>query len=241
MKLNLPNNATTTLAGALNESATTVLLAPGSGVKFPALDAGEFFPLTLVTTVDGDPRREIVYVTARNVDSLTVLRAQEGTVASAFSAGDYAGAHITAGCLALKADLEGATFTGDVDLSDKKLKRAILVDCANAYVGTQTTPNTLDLSKGPVHHWAPGVGAQTLNIINWPTEGHGECFIYGKDLGGATITVAGSPVYFRNDNGTHTVSNSLNSNHGVTLQTNGLNFILLWSPDGGVTRYCKVA
>lgn len=241
MKLKLPNNAVTTLAGALSESATTVLLAPGTGVKFPALGTDEFFPLTLVTTVNGEPRREIVYATARNVDSLTVLRAREGTTASTFSAGDYAGSHWTGGCADLKADLEGATFTGDVSLSDRKLKQAVLVDCAEAYFDNGSN-NTFDLSVARVQRWKPNTGAQTLTITGWPPAGaHGEGLIYLADGGGATITIAGNPVNFRNDNGTNTVSNNLSTNHGVTLQTNGINFILFWSPDGGVTRYFKVA
>lgn len=241
MKLKLTNNADTTLAGAINASASTILLAPGTGAKFPSLAANEFFPLTLVRTQSGEPAREIVYVTARDVDSLTVLRAQENTVANTFSAGDYAGCHPTAGCFASKADLDGAKFTGDVDLSDKKLSQAVLTDCADAFYDNGSG-NTIDISKGRVQRWSPGVGQQTLTITGWPPAGaHGELFIYGLNLGGATISIAGAPVNFRNDNGSNTLSSNLNANHGVALQTNGINFILLWSPDGGLTRYCRVA
>lgn len=241
MKLKLTNNADTTLAGALTTGATTVLLAPGTGAKFPSLAEGEFFPLTLVRTQGGEPVREIVYATARNVDSLTVLRAQEGTIAATFSAGDYAGCHPTAGCFASKADTDGATFTGDVDLSDKKLTQAVLTDCADAFYDNGSG-NTIDLTKARVQRWSPGVGQQTLTITGWPPSGaHGELLIYGMNLGGSTITIAGAPVNFRNDNGSNTQSNNLNANHGVALQTSGINFILIWSPDGGQTRYCKVA
>lgn len=241
MKLKLTNNADTTLAGALTAAATTVLLAPGAGAKFPSLVDGDFFPLTLIKTVNGVATREIVHVTASNVDSLTVLRAQEGTVASTFSAGDYAGCHPTAACFAGKADLDGAKFNGDLDLSDKKLTQAVLTDCADAFYDNGSG-NTIDLTKGRVQRWSPGVGQQTLTITGWPPAGaHGELFIYGMNLGGATITIAGAPVNFRNDNGTNTQSNNLNANHGVALQTSGINFILIWSPDGGLTRYCKVA
>jgi hypothetical protein len=240
MKLKLTNNAETTLAGAINETATTVLLRAGSGQFFPVLGAGEFFPMTLVKTSGGTPAREIVYVTARNVDSCTVLRAQEGTLAQAFSTGDYAGSHLTAGCVAKKADLDGATFEGTVDMGDNQITQAILRDCAQAYKPDAT--NAIDIRNGSAQRWAPGVGAQTMAITGWPPAGaHGELLLYLVNGGAATITIDGQPVNFVNSDGTFSRSNSLNSNHGAALQTNGLDMIMFWSPDGGITRYAKVA
>lgn len=240
MKLKLTNNAETTLAGAINEEATTILLTPGTGQFFPTLAPGEFFPMTLVKSSAGQPGREIVYVTARNVDSCTVLRAQENTQAIPFSTGDYAGGHLTAGCVAMKADLDGATFAGDVDMSDNRIRQAILQDCAPAYKGDAL--NTIDLRNGNAQRWAPGAGAQTLTIIGWPPAGaHGELLLYLVNGGAAAITIDGLPVNFLNSDGTFTRSNSLNSNHGAALQTNGVDMIMFWSPDNGFTRYAKVA
>lgn len=241
MKLVLSNNAEATLAGAVDQVTTTVLLAPGTGILFPVVGAGQFFPLTLVKLVEGAPQREIVYVTARDVDSCTVLRAQEATVALTFSAGDYAGCHPTAGCFGKKADLDGASFTGPVDLADQTLSGAVLKDCALAF-NDAAAATTIDIRNGPAQAWAPAAGPVTLTITGWPPAGtHGELLIYGTNLGAATITLAGAPVNFINsDSGAFTRSNSLNSNSGAALQTSGLDFVLLWSPDGGVTRYCKV-
>lgn len=240
MKLKLKNNAETILAGAVSETSTTVILSPGTGSKFPQLSANEFFPLTLVKTTGGVAVREIVYVTARNVDSCTVTRAQEDTVAASFSAGDYAGCHATAGAFASKADLDGASFTGPVDFADQKVTRAILTDCADAY-NDNAAVNTIDISKGKAQNWAPGTGAQTLTLTGWPPVGsHGEVLIYGRNLGSATITIAGNPVNFIKSDGTFATSNSLNSNHGATLQTSGLDLVIFISPDGGTTKYCKV-
>lgn len=240
MKLKLTNNAETTLAGSVSEVSTTVILAPGSGQRFPQLAAGDFFPLTLVKTVAGNALREIVYVIARNVDSCTVLRAQEGTIASTFSAGDYAGGHLTAGCVDLAMPKEGGIFSGDIDMSDKKVKQAVFVDCADAYIDN-VAANTIDISTGKAQGWSPAAGAQTLTLTGWPAAGlHGEVMIYGVNLGAATITIAGTPVNFVRDTGAFTASNSLNSNHGATLQTTGIDFVIFWSRDGGATRYCKV-
>lgn len=241
MKLRLTNNAESTLAGAVDELTTTVLLAPGTGVLFPVLASGEFFPMTLVKLVDGEPRREITYVTARNIDSCTVLRAQENTIASAFGAGDYAGCNPTAGVFSKKADLDGASFTGPVDLADQPLTGAVLKDCTLA-MGAADQSNIIDLRNGAVQSWAPPAGVVTLTINGWPPAGtHGELLIYGTNLGAATIAIAGAPVNWINaDNGTFTRSTSMSSNSGIALQTAGLDFVLLWSPDGGVTRYGKV-
>lgn len=239
MKLKLTNNAESLLAGAIGTTDTTVLLTPGSGALFPVLGSGEFFPLTLVKTTGGTPAREILYVTARSGDSCTVLRAQEGTTAIAFSSGDYAGCHLTAGCVASKADLSGANFVGPVNMANCRLTQAVTTDCAQAF-NDNLAATTMDISVAPVQRWTPGTGAKTLTITGWPTNGHGELMIYGTNLGAATIAIAGSPVKFVNSDGSFTSSSSLNANHGATLQTSGLDFILFWSPDGGATRYAKV-
>lgn len=240
MKLKLSNNAETILSGAINETATTALLSPGTGQLFPQLGANEFFPMTLTRLNAGAALREIVYVTARNGDSCTILRAQEGTQAISFSAGDSAGCRLTAGAMQKKADLDGANFLGPVDFADQKVTQAILTDCADAY-NDNLAVNTIDIRKGKAQRWAPAAGAQTLTIIGWPPAGaHGELMIHGFNLGLSTITIAGSPVRFITDTGAFVSSNSLNANHGATLQTNGLDFVILWSPDGGTTTYCKV-
>lgn len=85
MPLKLTNNATSKLAGALTASSTSLAVSPGDGAKFPALTAGDWFPLTLVKP---DGSLEIVRCTARSSDTFTITRAQEGTAALAFSAGD---------------------------------------------------------------------------------------------------------------------------------------------------------
>lgn len=240
MKFLMSNVGETTLAGALSEAATTVLLAPGTGVKFPQPGLNEFFPLTLIKTVNGEATREIVYVTARNIDSCTVIRAREGTIAATFSAGDYAGNHLTAACLGQLMQQDGGAFAGPVDFNDNVVSQALMKDCADAYKG-DNVGNTLDIRNGKAQRWAPGTGVQTLTITGWPGNGgHGELLIYGENLGSANIAIAGAPVNFVLDTGKFAVSNSLTTNHGVALQTNGLDFIAFWSPDGGATRYCKV-
>lgn len=90
------NDATSTLAGAITNVATTVNLQAGGGALFPNPGAGQYFVLTFIDAATG-LIKEIVQVTARVVDALTIVRAQEGTTAKAWLAGDIAASLWTAG------------------------------------------------------------------------------------------------------------------------------------------------
>jgi hypothetical protein len=87
------NNATALLAASISTSGTTLVLAAGTGIKFPVLTGSDFFYGTLY---DSSGNYEIVKVTARASDSLTIVRAQEGTTALAFSSGNAFAQRLTA-------------------------------------------------------------------------------------------------------------------------------------------------
>ena len=119
------NNAVSRLAGNITNIATTLTITPGDGAKFPALGAGEYFPATLVKA---DGTLEIVKVTARSTDTLTIERAIEPVggvqAAHSFSAGDKIELRMTAGSLAGEIDrmetavaITGGTITGITDLA----------------------------------------------------------------------------------------------------------------------------
>lgn len=84
------NNAKTTLAADLNDSATSATVVNGN--LFPSLSSGEHF----YCTFDDGTNTEIVKVTARSTHVLTIVRAQDNTSARAFSSGDRAELRITA-------------------------------------------------------------------------------------------------------------------------------------------------
>ena len=94
MGLKLKNDAVSRLASGISSSATTITLTPGTGLLFPTLSTGDYFPATLIKS---DGSREIVRVTARSTDVLTVIRAQEGTTALTFNANDRIELRLTAG------------------------------------------------------------------------------------------------------------------------------------------------
>ncbi|WP_336981855.1 MULTISPECIES: gp53-like domain-containing protein [unclassified Cedecea] len=93
------NNAQTVLAAGISATATSITVNTGTGVLFPSPSAGvSFFKLTLVDAATGQ-LTEIVHVTARTGDTMAIDRAQEGTVARAWSANDIAANMMTAGTL----------------------------------------------------------------------------------------------------------------------------------------------
>jgi hypothetical protein len=101
------NNAHSTLASGISDSATSITVASGHGARFPTLTGSQFFFATLIDTSNN---LEIVKCTARSSDVLTVTRAQESTSAQAFSSGDRIELRITAaGLAAVTADATTST------------------------------------------------------------------------------------------------------------------------------------
>lgn len=78
MVLKLSNNATTTTAVAIGTGDTSVTVATDTGALFPIMGAGDYFYATMQTVTNA---YEIVRVTARVNDTMTIVRAQEGTLA----------------------------------------------------------------------------------------------------------------------------------------------------------------
>ena len=81
------NSAKTALTGSINTFATTINVTSGDGALFPAVSSSgtDYFYITLI---DSALNTEIVKCTNRAGDALTIVRAQDGTTARSFSAGD---------------------------------------------------------------------------------------------------------------------------------------------------------
>ena len=77
------NNATTTITARISNTDTTITVATGTGALFPVLGTGDFFQATLQDT---NGNFELVKVTARTDDIMTVVRGQDGTLAIPFPA-----------------------------------------------------------------------------------------------------------------------------------------------------------
>jgi hypothetical protein len=94
MAVKLKNNARGFLSVAITQSDTQLVLTSGTGASFPVLVSGDTFFATLVSA---DGLSEIVNVTARSGDTLTVTRAAESTTALSFNPGTLVELRVTAG------------------------------------------------------------------------------------------------------------------------------------------------
>ena len=95
MSVLFTNNATTTLASSITNVATSLTVASGKGALFPTITGTDYTMCTLQNTAG--TTTEIVKVTALSGDVFTIVRAQEGTTASAFASGDKFELRVTAG------------------------------------------------------------------------------------------------------------------------------------------------
>ncbi len=93
------NAASTTLATAISSVSTTINVASGAGALFPNPGSNQYFLATLSPATPGAQPSEIVLVSARSSDALTVTRAQEGTTAQAWGTGAIVQNLITAGTM----------------------------------------------------------------------------------------------------------------------------------------------
>jgi len=89
------NNAASTLASSILAGDLSLTVATGEGALFPSPSGGDYFHATL----DDGVNIEIVRVTARSSDTLTIVRAQQGTAAAGFGAGTAVQIRITASTL----------------------------------------------------------------------------------------------------------------------------------------------
>lgn len=153
------NNASTTLAASITAAATSLSVTAGTGALFPALSGTQFFTATLQHIVAGVVTAyEIILVEARSTDTFTsIVRAQEGTAAQAWSAGD------TVALLPTAAGLAG--FAQADSLQVQAGNFGLDVGSANAY-SVVLTPALAAHVQGMPIWWLAGhtsTGASTFN------------------------------------------------------------------------------
>lgn len=131
MAVLVKNNAYSTLASGISDVATSITLATGTGTRFPSIGGSDYFYATLIDTSNN---LEVVKVTARSTDALTVTRAQDGTTARAYSTGDRIEMRV---CAALIADIRDTIAPGDDTVTTAKI-----VDDAVTYAKMQNVSAT---------------------------------------------------------------------------------------------------
>ena len=198
MAVKFANNAYSTLAASITSGATSVTLTTGEGARFPTLTGADYFYATLI---DSSNNLEIVKVTARSTDVLTVVRASESTTARAYASGDRIEQRVTAAGLAANSDLVNDTtpqLGGDLDLNSNDITGMVIGtdvqaydadttknDVANTFTTTQTLKGiteteatssastyTIDLALGTLFE----VTHASLCTVTMPTAAAGKAF-----------------------------------------------------------------
>jgi hypothetical protein len=176
------NNAATTLASSITSGATSLTVASTTGALFPSPTGGDFFALTLAPA-GSESVIEIVYVTARTGDVMTITRGQDGTGAAAWSAADKAELRINAGFLNA-----AATKTDTQTLTNKTLTNPTLngfIEGGTTASGTAFSP---DFTAGSDFEYTT-TGNATITL---PTAVAGRSYTITVIYGGThTVTFAG--------------------------------------------------
>lgn len=177
MTIKYTNNASADLATSINSSSTSIVVQSGSGAKFPALSSGDYFFATLI---DSSNNIEIVRVTARSNDTLTVVRAQDGTTARSYPAGSKIELRIVAAGLNSFAQLDdNQTFTGLVSFSQT----------INGNAATATTLQTARTINGVSFDGSANINVNNVNALTFNNGGAGAAS--GTTFnGGAAATIS---------------------------------------------------
>ena len=95
--LQFANNALSALASPITSTDTTIYLQAGTGALFPTPTSGQAFLATIYN--NSSTSYEIVLVTARAGDTVTIVRAQENTMAQTWLTGNSFGMYPTKGTM----------------------------------------------------------------------------------------------------------------------------------------------
>lgn len=109
------NNASSNLSASITSTATSLSVTFGTGAEFPNPGGSDYFYATLS---DAAGNIEIIKVTARSSDTLTIVRGQDGTIARAWANSDKIELRLTAGGLSdLKNDTLALVNNGQLTVS----------------------------------------------------------------------------------------------------------------------------
>jgi hypothetical protein len=173
------NNGVSSLDGAITNVTTAVNLTATEGALFQAPTGGDF---ELITVFDGatigvSTNVEIMKVTARTGDALTVVRGQEGTVGFAFSSAAGVEATATAGSFSDLAKGRAGLLQGVTEVVHTAATVDIDPANGNIQVRTLVANETLTFSNIAPGQYVDltvikGAFVLTLtNIVEWINDG----------------------------------------------------------------------
>ena len=179
----LKNRASGTLSTAISAADTGIALTYGDGAEFPTITASDYYFYATIESTAGTS--EIVKVTARSGDSLTVTRAQEGTTAAAFAAGSRFEQRVTAQSIIDKITDSSVTLAGtnswtgvqtfggattEIYKSGSAAKLRIFGTGGSLYHGLRTVTSTLTFDYGGTDYLT-ATSAGVVSFVNTPLVG----------------------------------------------------------------------
>lgn len=162
------NNATATIAATITNTDTTIVLAAGLGNTFPLPTGSNYFYATLFDNVGN---YEIVKCTARVTDTLTVVRAQDGTNPLPFNSGSGFAMRPVAAIFNNLVQLDGAqTISGSKTFSSAIIASAGVTGNLSGNVTGNVTGNvngnvTGNLTGNVIGNADTATNATTANSI----------------------------------------------------------------------------
>lgn len=153
------NNAVSSLASGIDESALIVKLAPGGGDKFPVLNKDDFFLITVFEYLEKvEVKHEIMRCTVRNGDELHVERGEESTGRQKFDPGAIVELRLTAG--AVLPVYRGALTTA---LNEAPI---VSVPSASSLAITRLNANTIEVTGNvPIEAFEAGTAGMTRRTL----------------------------------------------------------------------------
>jgi len=208
------NNAVTTLAAGISNSATTITLASGEAFAYVGADVGLIQALTITDPTNGLPP-EVVYATAiPGAGQRTVTRGEDGTTAQTWGAGAIVSARVTAGMLGSFAQVtDGALSLSESGIRGRnwlgedavqtggfpvlQLVRSNLGGpsyVADGNVSREVVGGTLHLNLGATAAWASGVNYGPHSVVVSPTPDSLQ-YCYEPSISGASSQTTTTPSF----------------------------------------------
>lgn len=224
------NNASTTLASEISNSATTIVVATGTGSLFPTISSvDDYFNVTIT---DSAKHIEIVTVTARTGDTFTVMRGMENTTARAWLASDILELRITKGLLdQLKLDATKDTASNlsahTSNTSNPHSVTATQVGLGNVTNESKATMFTSPTFTGNAVLGAPASGDFSTGTFTWPTfnqntSGNAATATYATSAGDAGTLDSHDSTYFATASNLSSHTGNTSNPHSVTAAQVGL-------------------